>query len=250
MTRSMVLAGSLALAVAGATSPGVAQPAPSSPKVLRTLVYSVQLTSKRVNEEQTSGFSAGSGAASMGNATTRRSANVDDQGTLTANVIAAAADGGLVVDASFAGKSTVQEPIRVAIFQDGGLSYAPGAKLSPEAARLLPMLARGIVAERDVSQGSTWSVPVAPPAKGAWTYHITAVSGNVATLGIDIDMSLPGPTGWDEHGKATALYDTARLCPTQYDVTTTSRHQPAMDQYVTDTLHLSATLVSDSFVKK
>ena len=204
---------------------------------------------RTVNEESTSGFRE-TGAALYGNATTKRTANVDDSGTITANVVAFSGDGGLVVDASFAGKSATQPPVRVAIFRDGALSYAPGADLAPEVARVLPLLARGIVAERDVSVGSTWTIPSAPPAKGASTYHVTAVNGDTATFGIDIDVSVPGPKGFDEHGKATAVYDTARLCPTRYDLTATSRHTPTMDQYVTSNAHLTATLVSDSFAKR
>jgi hypothetical protein len=250
MIRMLSLATVFALAAAGAPSAGSAQAAQLPAKPLRTLVYSVQFTAKTTNEEHTSGLSSESGALAAGSATTRRTSNVDDSGTLTAAVVAAPGDGGLVIDASFAGKATTQPPVRVAVYSDGRLTYAPGADLSPEAARLLPLLARGIVAERDVSPGSSWTIAAPPPLKGAYTYHVTAVDGDTASFGIDIDMSAPGPKGFDEHGKATAKYDTKRLCPTQFDYTGTSRHQPAMDQYVTTTAHLTAALVSDSFAPK
>jgi hypothetical protein len=227
-----------------APSAGAAQGAP-----LRTLVYSVQFSAKTVNEERSPGFSAEGGPAPYGNATTRRTSNVDRDGTLTANVVAAAADGGLVIDVSFVGKATAQPPIRVAVYADR-LVYAPSADLSPEAVRILPLLARGIVAGRDVGPGSAWTIAAAAPLKGASTYHVTSLDGDTATFAIDVDMTVPGPKGFDEHGKATAIYDTAKLCPTRYDYTGTSRHQPAPDQYVTTTARVTATLVSDSFGKR
>ncbi|MEA2689918.1 MAG: hypothetical protein QOD51_2525, partial [Candidatus Eremiobacteraeota bacterium] len=244
MIRSLSFAVALALGAAAAPSVSSAQSAPAVVKPLRTLVYSVQFTAKTTNEEHGSGLSSENGAQAAGSATTRRTSNVDDSGTLTASVVAAPSDGGLVIDTSFTGKSANQPAIRVAVYPDGRLTYAPGADLSPEAARLLPLLARGIVADRDVSPGSSWTIAAPAPLHGAYTYHVSAVDGDTATFGIDVDMSAPGPKGFDEHGKATAKYDTKRLCPTQFDYTGTARHQPAMDQYVTTTARLTATLVS------
>jgi hypothetical protein len=249
MIRRIALAGIAVLAAVAPPAAGWAQTAPAA-KPLRTLVYSVQFTATTTNEEHTSGFTGTGGATPYGNATTKRAANVDDTGMLTANIVAASGDGGLVVDASFAGKTTTQPAVRVAVFPDGHLSYAPGADLSPQAARVLPLLARGLIAERDVSPGSSWTIPAVPPTKGSYTYHVTTMDGDTATFAIDIDTTLPGPKGFDEHGKATAVYDTVRLCPTRYDLVATSRHQPAMDQYVTSNAHLTATLVSDTFAKK
>ena len=235
------------LAIAVMPSPGSAQSVPAKP--LRTLVYAVQFSAKTKNEEQTSGLSP-VGALPYGSAATYRFSNVDDSGTLTASVVAATGDGGLVIDTSFAGKTLSQPTIRVAVYTDGRLDYAPNAVLSPEAARLLPLLARGIVANRDVSPGSSWTLAAAPPVKGAYTYHVTKAEGDTATFAIDVDLAVPGPRGFDEHGKAIATYDTIRLCPTSFDYTGISRHQPAMNQYVTTSAHLTATLLSDSFAKR
>lgn len=248
MIRRLALAAIAVLAAAAAPVAGGAQPPPAV-KPLRTLVYSVQFTESTVNEERSGGFSR-TGVVPYGTATTKRGANVDDTGTLTASIVAASADGGLVVDVAFAGKTTTQPTIRVGLFRDGRLSYAPGAELSPQAARILPLLARGMIAERDVSPGSSWTVPAPPPIKGSYSYRVTTVDGDTATFAIDIETALPGPKGFDENGRATAVYDTARLCPTRYDLIATSRHQPAMDQYVTSNAHLTATLVSDTFAKK
>lgn len=247
--RRLLLATACSVIVAGLPGIVFAQGNAPAVKPLRTLVYSVQYSVSTTNEEKTSGFDTNNVATPYGNATTRRTSNVDDAGTLTANVVAATPDGGLAVDAAFAGKSA-QPSIRVIVYPDGRLSAPPSAELSPEALRLLPLLARGIMADRTVAPGSSWALPVAPPAKGAYTFHVIAVDGDTARLGIDVDMTVAGPQGYDEHGKATATYDTAKLCPLSYDYTGISRHSPAMDQYVTTTAHLTATLVSDSFAKK
>ncbi|GAC1659378.1 MAG: hypothetical protein NVS4B13_03980 [Candidatus Elarobacter sp.] len=249
MTRGIALAGLLAIAATAAPSRGSAQGAPDRIRPLRTLVYSVLFSSKIVNEEHRSGLTA-TGASPYGSPTAKRTSSVDDSGTLTANVIAASRDGGLAVDVSFVGKATTQPPVRVAILPDGRLSYPPTAQLSPEAARIVSLLARGIMVGRDVSPGSSWTITAAAPAKGTSTYRVTTVAGDLATLGIDIDVSQPGPSGFDEQATATALYDTVKLCPVRYDLTATARREPSMAQYVIENTHLTATLVSDTFAKK
>ncbi|HEX3465315.1 MAG TPA: hypothetical protein VHS78_14805 [Candidatus Elarobacter sp.] len=250
MIRTLLLATACSLLAAGVPATGWAQGSPPATKPLRTLVYSVQFSATTTNEEHSSGFNGNNGLNPYGNATTRRTSSADDEGTLTANVIAATKDGGLAIDTAFAGKTTSQPTVRVILYGDGRVSAPSSPELSPEVTRLLPLLARGIVAERTIQPGATWTIPTAPPVKGAYTYHVTAVDGDAATLAIDVDMSATGPRGFDEHGKATATYDTARLCPLKYDYSGISRHSPAMDQYVTTSAHLSATLVSDSFAKR
>ncbi|HTD37952.1 MAG TPA: hypothetical protein VK669_10590 [Candidatus Limnocylindrales bacterium] len=250
MMRRVLLATACSVIAAGLPAMVFAQGNAPAVKPLRTLVYSVQYSVSTTNEEKTSGFDGNNVPTPYGSATTRRSSSVDEAGTLTADVVAATPDGGLAVDAAFAGKSAAQPSVRVVVYPDGRLSAPPSAQLGPEALRLLPLLARGIVANRTVTPGSSWSLPVAPPAKGAYTFHVMDVDGDTAKFGIDVDMAVPGPQGYDEHGKATATYDTAKLCPLSYDYTGTSRHSPAMDQYVTTTAHFTARLLSDSFAKK
>jgi hypothetical protein len=250
MIRTIMLAAACSVIAAASPSPASAQGSPPAVKPLRTLVYAVQFSANTTNEEKTSGFDANNNFTPYGSGMTKRSSSVDDSGTLTANVIAATLDGGLAIDTAFAGKTSSQPPVRIVVYADGRLSVPPSAQVSPEVTRLLPLLARGVVANRTVTPGESWSLPATPPVKGAYTFHVTGVEGDAATFAIDIDMAAPGPQGFDEHGKATATYDTAKLCPLKYDYTGVSRHSPAMDQYVTTTAHLTATLVSDSFAKR
>ena len=246
MLRQVVIA--LGMLAASASRPAAADPGPAP---IRTLVYSVQVSETRRNEEHTSGFrSGGRGATTMGSARVDRQSSVSDEGTLTVNVIAATADGGLAVDAAFAGKNSNQPALRIAIFPNGRLAYDPHAELSIATLRVLPLLARGLTAERDVSPGVTWSTAVPNAASGTVAYRVDHVEGERATLAIQPHAVLPGPTGYVEDDVATALYATDRLCPISYHLDAQSHHQPGMDQYVTVSDRLHAQLVSDTFEKK
>lgn len=249
MTRSLI---SAALASVALAAPALAADGTAAPlKVLRTLVYAVTFTEKNTAEEKTSGFLGGdAGAITAGSATVKRNANVDDSGTLTVNVLAATQDGALAVDAAFAGKATSQPTVRIVISPDGRLGYDPNKPIAPETARILPLLARGLVANRDVSPGSSWTIDAPAPARGTTTYRVSALRDELATLGIDGDLIVPGPQGFQEHDRGTVTYATDRLCPITYDLTARSHHQASTEQYVSTNAHLTATLVSDSFAKK
>lgn len=227
--------------------------AADAPKPLRTLVYAIQFSAQTRNAEQTSGFTgsdSGPSGTAVGHGLVERNSTASDDGTLTVNVIGASQDAGLVVDAAFAGKISSQPPVRVAIFADGRLSFDPQKPLAAPAARLLPLLARGFVAGRDVSAGSTWKTELAAPANGSFTYRVSQLNGEVATIVMDGDIRVAGPRGYDETDHGTTTYATDRLCPVSFDLTARSRHQASADQYVTENAHLTATLVSDTFAKK
>jgi hypothetical protein len=241
---------SVTVALLAAVAPVIGAEAPKS---IRTLVYAIAYAARTRNEEHTSGFTGKAGGPANiaeGNAAVERVADVNDDGTLTIEVIAATSDGGLVVDSTFAGRATNQPSIRVAIFPDGRLSYDPRAVLSVEATHVLPLLARGVIAGRDVSPGSSWTTAVPyPAARGSTIYHVTHVEGDRADLAIESEMTESGPRGFSEHGHGTATYATDRLCPLLYELQAQSRHQPTPEQYVTATAHLTAKLVSDTFAK-
>lgn len=245
--RSLPCASSVLLAVSLAPA-RAAEPPPIA--VLRTLTYAVAYSAQTRSDEQTSGFrGGGAGAIATGNAHVERNASTDDAGTLTVEVLAATADGGLVVDAAYDGRTATQPKTRVAITREGRLSFDPRRSLSVEAEHLLPMLARGFVADRDVSPGTSWSVPLPAPAKGAATYSVKRVDGAAATLAVDTTIDVPGVRGFSESETGTLVYHTDRLCPTAVDLTIHERHAPAPDQYATTNARLTASLAHDSFVK-
>lgn len=244
MLRHVVIA--MGVLAASTASARAADPTP-----IRTLIYSVTITETTRNEEHTSGFrDGGRGATPIGSARVDRQSSVADEGTLTVKVIAATGDGGLAVDASYAGKNSNQPVVRIAIFPDGRLTYNPSAEVSIATLRVLPLLARGLTAERNVSPGSVWSTSVPVPASGTIAYRVDHVDGEKATLAIQSHAVMPGPRGYIEDGVATALYATDRLCPISYQLDALAHHQPDVDQYVTVNDRIRAELVSDTFDKK
>jgi hypothetical protein len=249
-----------AVAVAFAAPLAVsAADAPAPTKSLRHLVYDVSYSARTTHEVKSSGFNGayggtaapGEGAgASSGMGTASQYMNGDDRGKLTIDVVAATQDGGLVVDTSFAGSTNVQPTTRVALYADGRLSADPAHPLAPAAARLLPLIARGFIADRDVSSGSSWSVPAPAPAKGSTTYRVQSSDGARALIAIDGVWSMPGPTGFDESDHGVTTYATDLVSPVSYDLTARIHRQLSIDQSMTTNAHVTATLVSDSFANK
>lgn len=220
-------------------------------KPLRTLIYNVSYSVTVIRREQTSGFGGStlgdSTSTSQGHGAVENKLSSDEQGTLTVAVVAASADGGLVTDVSFVGKNTAQSTIRVAITIDGQLSYNPNTPLSPEAARVLPFLARGLLTDHQIAAGQTWNVPAAQPATGSANYRVVSVDGTHAVIGIDSSLSLRGPRGFDEHTQGTTTYATDVLSPISLDLTSVARHELPPNQSDTTNSHIVATQVSDSF---
>jgi hypothetical protein len=233
--------------------------APAPIKVLRHLVYDVTYSARTTHEVKSSGFNGGYGGGTPTEGNTSVSAgsggasqfmNGDDRGKLIIDVVAATQDGGLVVDTSFIGGTNPQPTTRVAVFADGRLSYDPAHPLAPETSRLLPLIARGFIAERDVSAGSTWSIPAPAPAKGSTTYKVQSSDGHLARIAIEGLWSVPGPSGFDESDQGVTTYATDVISPMSYDLTARIRRQLGIDQSATTSAHLTAMLVSDSMAKK
>jgi len=253
--RSMLAVAVAAAFAAPLAASGADAPAPM--KSLRQLVYDVTYTAHSTQETKSSGFNGAYGGSASAGATVGAGSgaasqfmNGDDRGKLTIDVIAATQDGGLVVDASFTGAKNMQPTTRVAIFADGRISADPTHPLAPETARMLPLIARGFIAERDVSAGSTWSIPAPVPAKGSTTYRVQSSDGRFARIAIEGAWSMPGPAGFDESDQGVMTYATDVVSPVSYDLNARIHRQLGMDQSMTTSAHLTATLVSDSMAKK
>lgn len=227
-------AAAAALLLAGASS--VAQ---AADKPLRTLAFDVGYSVSSSSERNENGITAGGGSGGA--------FNVDDAGTMTIDVVAVTADGGLVVDTSYAGKVTQQGPIRVAVYSDGRLGFDPKKGPCPQALYVLPMLARKLFGERDIEKGSTWSTKIDSPA-ATTTYRVTNVEDAIATLNVERDLTAGGSPGYHEHETGTLRYATDLLTPLRMDMFIHSRRE-TLDRIETADTHLLATLKSDSFVK-
>jgi hypothetical protein len=251
MRRLLALSALVVLA-----APSVALAAPDAPvRVLRSLVYDVSYAAHTRHDKKTSGFNGGYGSDAAapgvgGSGTASVAMDGTDSGRLTIDVIAATPDGGLVVDVTYAGKLNNAPKMRVALYPDGKLSADPTKPLGPEALHILPLLARGFMANRTVQVGASWTVPAPPPAKGATTYRVSGVDGPNATIALEGSISVGGVNGFDESNRGTTTYATDLISPLSYDLNSHIRRQIASDETITTDAHLVATLVSDNFYKK
>jgi hypothetical protein len=244
----------LALVIIATLGAPLAASAADAPKPIRELVYDVTYSAHTTHETKSSGFNGAYGGgqngvsgAPSGEGSESHMMDGSDHGTLTLDVIAATPDGGLVVDTSFTGGATVQPVTRVAVFADGRLSADPNHPLCPEAVRVLPLIARGFVANRDVSSGASWTTTSASPAQGSTTYHVNHLDGQQATIGIEGTFSA---AGGQESDRGTTVYATDVVSPISLDLTSTTRRQLSIDTTQTTTAHVTAKLVSDSFARK
>ena len=244
----------LALSIALVLTAAATARAQDAPKPVRTLTYdvaySVQTTQERLVSNLMGGNpSNGPHTPDVGKGSVSRGFGSNDHGTLRIDVIAATLDGGLVVDATYEGREVRQPVLRVALMSDGRLLFDPKRSLSAQARRLLPLLSRGMIANRDVSPGSTWSTPLAPPAKGTTTYHVVHRDDTRAEIAITADAIVTGPAGYDEHADGTTTYATDVLCPTAYDIRIRVRQQLTPETLESSDAHVTATLLRDTFAK-
>ncbi len=250
----------LALGVLAALAVPVAATAADAPlKVLRSLVYDVQSSAHSYHEKKTSGFNSGMGGGSpmsdnpgvsSGNGTAGVGLDGGETGRLTIDIVAVTKDGGLVVDATYIGTRTSQPKTRVALYADGRLAADPTKQLGPEALHVLPLLARGFIADRNVSPGSSWTIAAPPPAKGNTTYRVSSVDGVQATIALEGSISVAGINGFDESDHGTTNYATDLVSPMSYDLTAKIHRQIGVDESITTSTHMIVTLVSDTFFKK
>lgn len=224
---------------------------------LRTLVYDVTYGAHSQHDKKTSGFNGGYGGDPNGGSpgvggsgTASVAMDGSDSGRLTIDIIAATADAGLVVDVSYTGRLSTQPTMRVALYPDGRLTADPTKRLGPEALHILPLLARGFMANRSIEVGASWSVAAPPPAKGSTTYRVSGMQGETATIALEGSFSVGGVNGFDESDRGSTVYATDLISPLSYDVTSRIRRQIAIDETITTDAHLVAILVSDTFRKK
>ena len=243
------------VAFAAPLAAAAADPPPAKP--IRQLVYDVSYSAYTTHQAKTSGIngaygggSPASGGPGAGSTTLSQSMNGDERGTLAIDVIAAPKDGGLVVDTSFNGPTNPQPKTRVAIYADGRITADPAHALAPETMRLLPLIARGFIADRDVSAGASWTVPAPAPAKGSTVYRVESSDGHLARIAIEGVWSMPGPTGFDEADHGVTTYATDLVSPVSFDLNARIHRQFGTDSSMTTTAHLTAQLVSDSMAKK
>jgi hypothetical protein len=239
-----MLAAGAALALA-ATSSALAQGA----KPLRTLTFDVAYSVVSSLTARNNGLGSGGLDVASGSGFESHGFAQDDKGTVRVDVVAATADGGLVVDASFSGEKVRQPPVRIAILGDGRLAYDPKLVLPPELTELLPMLSRGLLTGHDATVGTAWSATAPEPWTGTRRFRVSAANDTTATFAIDTDFSIKGSQGYEQHDEGSLTYQKTVLAPLRYDTRIRIRRKGLRGDELND-LHLTATLTSDSFVPK
>jgi hypothetical protein len=232
--RLTAIAGMLMLVLPAGTA--------AAEKPLRILTFDVTYFVVTSQENHISGLGA---LAGQGASNESHGFAVDDAGVLSVDVIAATGDGGLVVDTRYDGKTTRQPTVRIAIASDGSLGYDPKANLSGATLRVLPFLARGLVKDRELRAGVSWSIPILAPASGSTTYRVTHVEAPVATIAITTDVTVKGPQGFDQHEDGTLVYEVDRLVPQRVDEQMRLHRFSIGGTETTDT-HVVVTLEKDS----
>jgi hypothetical protein len=236
-----------ALTAGAAVSPAGAADAA---KPLRVIVYDVTYAVTTTRREKTSGFTGNGMSASNGSPFVNNHFGGGDDGTVTVAIVAATLDGGLVADVGFVGKKTTQPTVRVAILRNGALSFDPHKELYPEASLLLPLLARGLMADRTIDVGQSWAMPAPEPVSGETTYKVAAVDGNRATLAFQTTLYKKAPPPYSESATGNVVYATDLLSPLTLDIHSIVRRPVQGD--VDDTIDswVTAKLRSDTFAKR
>ena len=232
----------------GLTAPSLAQSAQLKP--LRSLTFDVTYSLVSTSQRRISGLARDNLIDPVvGSTTFTQSFGVDDSGTMKVEVVAATADRGLVVDVSYDGKKTKQLPQRVAILPSGQLGYDLKNPICDQVAEVLPLLSRGLLLDREIAEGATWSEKFDGQVSEQRTYRVMRVSGTDATFEVETDMLVRGPDGFDGHETGTLDYATDKQVPRRWDVQLRTHRDRADVNQITDT-HLVATLTSDSFAQR
>jgi hypothetical protein len=217
---------------------GTAVPAADAPaKVIRHMTFAATYNFQSTIDTTVSGIGGpASGIASnAGAATDRRS-------TISVDVVAATADGGLVVDVS-----ETSTPVFRAGISTSELLIPPYATVTEEEQALLPYLARGFVQSDTVSAGATWTTKPSGAASGQTTYTIKSVDEGAHTIAVAISgsSSVTGPNSSDATTTGSMTYDIRKVVPLKLNLTTRTVVSRG-DRLVTAIAHIESTLRDDS----
>jgi hypothetical protein len=250
----------LALAAAAAfAAPAADAPAP---KVLRQLVYDVTYSARTTHEVKSSGLNSGygggtgmsgdTGGVANGSGTASQLMNGDDHGKLTIDVVAATADGGLVVDLTESANGRNRAKVRFAVTGDGTVTYDPKEvmNVSQEEIALARWLARGFYGEHPIERGTEWTVDQSSNGLSASEhYRVTGAADNRVTLEYALEEKSAGAASYGEIRLGSLVYDTALVVPVQATYQGEARRElfGAFDKTTTS---VTLTLRSDTFAKK
>jgi hypothetical protein len=242
--RSMIF-GVAALATFTGVEQGAALAADAPLAVLRHMTFDVSYNVRSRVDTKESGFNGPLSGTSTGNGP-----NSESRGTISVDVVAATADGGLVVDVS---ENTVRNsaPIRVGI-TDKALFYDRNAVVTEEERMLLHYLARDFVKEGTLAVDTSWVEETKDTGgSGRTTYRVTAVDQSAKTISVDIagTSSATGVGAFDAKTSGTMTYDMGTLVPLSLSLETRTTMETSSGLTTIDA-QMTSTLRDDSLQKK
>jgi hypothetical protein len=229
--------------LATALSISGASPAPVATQIpLREVVYDVT-TNWRV-DDITESYAGGADATEPGSTEYR-----NGQGTVTVDVFARSADGGLYVSVTEAWKEpTKQLPFEGTIEPKGILNFdsTGPAALDDIGGELLPYFGIQFAPPGTLDVTTRWSLGGSSGKLSATTeYQITAVSGDTVTIHKDQTIKGLGTITVD----GSVVYEPSLLVPISGTVRKRSTEMYA-DGQTTSTLVITFSRISDTFVSK
>ncbi len=169
--------------------------------------------------------------------------------TLTADVVAATADGGLAVDV-FEEAPDKSATVRFGVVSNK-LLFDQNAIIFEEEPEFVHYLARDLIKPTELQVGTTWTDKFsAQQLSGEMTYRVTAIDTTNNTIVVDItgDSNSSGITSMQTTTSGSFTYDTATSVPEKLSVSTRSLIRSGQT-LTTKSTQLTATLVEDSFRK-
>ena len=224
----------------------VAAAAAESPKPLRTLAYDLQMTVGVVRSVERDAI--GTAGSTHGDF----AGGAESKGTITVDILAATADGGLVADVRERANDRSRPVVRVAITAAGALTYDPkqSHNITDEEDTLLRWLARGFLTADDRSAGAAWNVDTSTGStRAAEHYRVVAADGATLQLEYKAESKSSGLGGGDMTRAGGLVYDAKLSVPRSAhykDIV----HRQQLGSFDTTEMAVQLTLTADTLAAK
>jgi hypothetical protein len=179
-------------------------------------------------------------------------AAIDAKGSIVVDVMAATADGGLVVDFTESATGRNRPKVRFAITGDGQVAFDPkeAENVTPEELALARWLARGFFGEHPTDRGTEWTNDQSNNGlSGAEHYRVTAAAESRVTLEFATEEKSAGAASYGETRQGSLVYDTVLIVPVRVSYQGQA-HRDVFGAYDTTLTSVTLTLRSDTFAKK
>jgi hypothetical protein len=236
----------VALAALCALPASAQTPAPAKP--LRHLAFTISVGTIYTSELR--GIKAITDNVGSTAATTQNRDLAD--GTIVCDIVAARDDGDLLVDVSETLRTKATPASRIVLHADGQYNYLPNqSQVAPEAALLIPFLARTYIGPPPHTAGETWTVSDnLENFKATTIFKVTAVRAPAdISVEYEEDYTVSGVQGSSGLIRGRAKYDPIKVVPREGSFDTRSRTQQG-DQYRVVSTNVAFALKEDSFATR